>query len=152
GPQEPPTRRCVSLPMGTPRRAGPPYGLPAQAEPVLGQFWTPIAGQYSTPIDSFLLRHERISPYRHWTKMHRRWLGELKFAHPAQHLALEEMLHRVQRAEELCDRLKQAIGELVPQWSLAPVVQALQALRGISLITAAVLVAEVGNFQRFDSP
>ena len=89
---------------------------------------------------------------RHWTRMHRRWLGELKFAHPAQHLALEEMLHRVQRAEELCDRLKQAIGELVPQWSLAPVVQALQALRGISLITAAVLVAEVGNFQRFDSP
>lgn len=101
---------------------------------------------------SFLLRHERISPYGHWTKMHRRWLGELKFAHPAQHLALEEMLHRIQRAEELCDRLKQAIGELVPQWSLAPVVTALQALRGISLITAAVLVAEVGNFQRFDSP
>jgi transposase len=101
---------------------------------------------------SFLLRHERLSPYGHWTKMHRRWLGELKFAHPAQHLALEEMLQRIQRAEELCDRLKQAIGELVPQWSLAPVVQALQALRGVSLITAAVLVAEIGNFQRFDSP
>ena len=31
GPQEPPARRCVSLLMGTPRRAGPPYGLPAQA-------------------------------------------------------------------------------------------------------------------------
>jgi hypothetical protein len=31
GPQEPPARRCVSLVMGTPRRAGPPYGLPAQA-------------------------------------------------------------------------------------------------------------------------
>jgi Transposase IS116/IS110/IS902 family/Transposase len=101
---------------------------------------------------SFLLRHERISPYGHWTKMHRRWLGELTFAHPAQHLAPEEMLQRIQRAEELCDRLKQAIGELAPQWSLAPVVQALQALRGVSLITAAVLVAEIGNFQRFDSP
>ena len=101
---------------------------------------------------SFLLRHERISPFGHWTKMHRRWLGELKFAHPAQHLALEEMLHRIERAEELCERLKQAIGELVPQWSLAPVVQALQALRGISLITAAVLVAEIGSFERFDNP
>ena len=33
GPQEPPARRCVSLLMGTPRRAGPPYGLPAQADP-----------------------------------------------------------------------------------------------------------------------
>jgi transposase len=79
---------------------------------------------------SFLLRHSRNSPYRHWTKMHRRWLGELVFAHPAQHLALEEMLQRIERAEALCDRLKAAILELVPQWSLAPVVQAIQALRG----------------------
>ena len=84
--------------------------------------------------------------------MHRRWLGALKFAHPAQHLALEEMLNRIDRAEELCERLKRAIGELLPQWSLAPVVQAIQALRGVSLITAAVIVAEVGNFSRFASP
>jgi len=47
---------------------------------------------------SFLLRHGRNSPYGHWTKMHRRWLGELVFAHPAQHLALEEMLLRIERA------------------------------------------------------
>ncbi|MGH7223399.1 MAG: hypothetical protein ACRELF_09235, partial [Gemmataceae bacterium] len=51
-PQEPPARRCVSLSMGTPRRAGAPFGLPAQAS-TGGQFWTPIGGQYSTPIDSF---------------------------------------------------------------------------------------------------
>ena len=101
---------------------------------------------------SFLLRHGRNSPYRHWTKMHRRWLGELVFAHPAQHLALEEMLHRIERAEALCDRLKAAITELVPQWSLAPVVQAIQALRGVSLLVAAVIVAEVGCFGRFANP
>jgi len=101
---------------------------------------------------SFLLRHGRNSPYRHWTKMHRRWLGELTFAHPAQHLALEEMLQRIERAETLCDRLKQAIAELVPSWSLAPVVHAIQALRGVSLTTAAVLVAEVGSFARFTNP
>src|SRR3954454_2853774 len=101
---------------------------------------------------SFLLRHGLVSPYRHWTKMHRRWLGELVFAHPAQHLAHEEMLQRIERAEALCDRLKEAILELVPQWSLAPVVQAIQALRGVSLIVAAVIVAEVGCFSRFDSP
>ena len=76
----------------------------------------------------FLLRHSLVSPYGHWTKMHRRWLGELIFAHSAQHLAHEEMLQRIERAEALCDRLKRAILELVPQWSLAPVVQAIQAL------------------------
>jgi transposase len=41
---------------------------------------------------SFLLRHGLSSPYGNWTKAHRRWLGELTFAHPAQHLAHEEML------------------------------------------------------------
>jgi transposase len=101
---------------------------------------------------SFLLRHGRNSPYRHWTKMHRRWVGELIFAHPAQHLALEEMLQRIERSEALCARLKAAILNLVPQWSLAPVVQAIQALRGVSLLVAAVIVAEVGNFGRFASP
>jgi transposase len=101
---------------------------------------------------SFLLRHGRNSPYRHWTRMHRRWLGELAFAHPAQHVALEEMLQRIEQAEALCDRLKTTILELVPQWSLAPVVQAIQALRGVSLIVAAVIVAEVGCFGRFTTP
>src|SRR5216683_1875370 len=74
---------------------------------------------------SFLLRHGRNSPYGHWTKMHRRWLGELVFAHPAQHLALEEMLQRIERAEALCE---------------------------VSLIVAAAIVAEVGCFSRFESP
>src|SRR5690242_7347589 len=86
---------------------------------------------------SFLLRHGLTSPYKHWTRMHRRWLGELTFAHPAQHLAHEEMLQRIERAEALCERLKRAIAELVPQWSLAPVVQAIQALRGVSSVVAA---------------
>jgi transposase len=101
---------------------------------------------------SFLLRHGLSSPHGHWTKAHRRWLGELTFAHPAQHLAHEEMLQRIERAEALGDRLKMAIADLVPSWSLAPVVQAIQALRGVSLVVAAVIVAEVGSFGRFESP
>ncbi len=101
---------------------------------------------------SFLLRHGRTFPGAHWTKAHRRWLGELKFAHAAQHLVLEELLARIERAEELCARLKQAIVELVPSWTLAPVVAAVQALRGVSILVAATVVAEVGNFSRFESP
>ena len=62
------------------------------------------------------------------------------------------MLGRIERAEALCERLKQAIQALVGQWSLAPVVEAIQALRGVSLITAAVIVAEVGSFARFEIP
>ncbi len=103
-------------------------------------------------LHSFLLRHPRVFPGKHWTKAHRRWLGEMKFAHPAQHLVLEELLARIERAEELCDRLKKAIVELVPQWTLAPVVAAVQTLRGVSVLVAATVVAQVDNFSRFESP
>jgi transposase len=103
-------------------------------------------------LHSFLLRHARVFPGTHWTKAHRRWLGELSFAHPAQHLVLEELLARIERAEELCDRLKASIVNLVPAWTLAPVVAAVQALRGVSILVAATVVAEVGNFSRFESP
>jgi len=103
-------------------------------------------------LHSFLLRHARVFPGKHWTKAHRRWLGEQNFAHPAQHFVLEELLARIERAQELCDRLKTSIVELVPQWTLAPVVAAVQALRGVSILVAATVVAEVGNFSRFTSP
>jgi transposase len=101
---------------------------------------------------SFLLRHGRSFDGTHWTKSHRRWLGELTFAHAAQHLVLEELLARIERAEEVCARLKAAIVEMVPSWTLAPVVAAVQALRGVSILVAATVVAEVGNFSRFESP
>lgn len=103
-------------------------------------------------LHSFLLRHGRSFSGNHWTKVHRRWLGGLKFAQPAQHLVLEELLMRSERAEQLCDRLRQAIVDLVPAWTLAPVVAAVQALRGVSILVAATVVAEVGNFSRFESP
>ena len=37
-------------------------------------------------------------------------------------------------------------------WSLAPVVEALMALRGCKLITAMTIMAELGDITRFDSP
>ena len=43
------------------------------------------------------------------------------------------------------------MGDL-PEWSLAPVVHALQALRGMALVAAATLVAELGDITRFANP
>jgi len=40
----------------------------------------------------------------------------------------------------------------LPGWSLAPVVDALVALRGIDTLAATVLLAELGDISRFDSP
>ena len=42
----------------------------------------------------------------------------------------------MRHAKERLDRIEAAIAEFVPSWSLSPVVEALQALRGINLISA----------------
>ena len=50
------------------------------------------------------------------------------------------------------DRLEAHIEAVLPEWSLAPVVEALQALRGVRLVAAATLVAELGDIRRFTNP
>jgi len=103
-------------------------------------------------LQSFLLRHGRSYSGTSWSKAHRGWLADLSFGQPAQHLVLQEHVQRIERAEELGERVQQAIVDLLPAWTLAPVVEALQALRGVSVVNAATLVAEIGCFGRFDHP
>ena len=50
------------------------------------------------------------------------------------------------------DRLEAHLEAVLPEWSLAPVVEALQALRGVRLVAAATLVAELGDITRFTNP
>src|SRR5215472_15382333 len=95
-------------------------------------------------LQSFLLRHDQIyRGVRAWTLAYRRWLTTVRFAHPAQQIVLQDYVHAVQDAEARLDRLTRQIEELLPSWSMAPVVAALQAMRAVTL------VAEVGDFRRF---
>ena len=64
----------------------------------------------------------------------------------------QDYIHAVTDAEARVERLTQQIGELLSSWSLAPLVEALQAMRGIAFVVAVTLAAEVGNFSRFDNP
>ena len=61
-------------------------------------------------------------------------------------------MEAVRLAKERVERLERLIEELLPTWSLAPVVTALQALRGVNLIVAVTFVAEIGDLGRFESP
>ena len=100
----------------------------------------------------FLLRHQRIHGGKSWTLAHRRWLATVRFEHPAQQIVLQDHIHTVADAEARRDALTAQIEALVPQWSLAPVVAALQAMRGVALIVAVTLAAEVGDLTRFQAP
>jgi transposase len=87
-----------------------------------------------------------------WTKSYLAWLAGLKLAHLEQRIAFEEMLLAVRQAQERIARLEQATGAAVADWSLAEVVSALMAMRGLDLISATTFLAEIGDVSRFKSP
>jgi transposase len=87
-----------------------------------------------------------------WTAAHLRWLATVKLGHTAQQIAFQEYLHAITQAGERIALLEQALRDALPDWGLKAVVQALQALRGVQLIAALTLVAELQDFLRFESP
>ena len=86
-----------------------------------------------------------------WTAAHLRWLSDIKLPHTAQQIAFQEYLHMISEATARIGRLEQALRDALADWHLAPAVQALQALRGVQLIAAMTLVAELQDFARFGS-
>jgi transposase len=87
-----------------------------------------------------------------WGPAHVRWLSSLKLPDAPRQLAFQEYVQAVQTTNERLARLEGALHELVVQWRFYPVIEALQALRGIQLIAAATLVAEIGPIERFPHP
>ena len=102
-------------------------------------------------INSFLLRHGRPYPCgkKHWGARHRRWLAEQSFERVAQRITLEEYVGAADEADARVTRLTEQIVSLLAQWRWRDVVAALQTLRGVSLIVAVTVVAEVGDLTRF---
>src|SRR6516165_2505759 len=104
-------------------------------------------------VSALLLRLGRHYPPKRttWTKAHMNWLASQKFAYP-QRFVFEEMMLAVRQAQERVLRVEEAIRGAVPEWSLAAVVTALIAMRGIDVIAAATLLAEIGDLSRFRTP
>jgi len=102
-------------------------------------------------LSKFLLRHNLRPPkgVRAWTVKHRQWMESLKFKQPAQGVILKEYLHALDQAQEMVKRLEREIAELAKHSKQAPVINAIQSLRGVALITAATVVAEAGDITRF---
>jgi transposase len=103
-------------------------------------------------LSGFLLRQGCHYGRPAWTKLHRRWLAGLKFAQAVHHIVLEDYIAAVEAAAARRDRLTAQIEAMLPDWTLAPVVAALQTMRGMALVNAATLIAELGNLSRFANP
>jgi transposase len=104
-------------------------------------------------LDKFLLRHGRIwSEGTKWTLKHWRWIENQAFPAESSQRVLADYVRAAREAAARVERLEKDIEELVERWSLHPLVRALMALRGVGLITAVVLAAEIGDYRRFRTP
>jgi transposase len=87
-----------------------------------------------------------------WGPAHLRWLSEVVCATPAQQIVFQAYVRAVNEHTERLQRLEQALHEQVHTWRLQPVVEALQALRGVPFTVAVTSIAELGDLTRFDHP
>jgi transposase len=104
-------------------------------------------------LKAFLLRHDiRYAGQATWNAAHLRWLSEVVSPTPAQQIVFQEYVRAVTEHTERLQRLDEELQERVKAWRLNPVVEALQALRGIQFTVAVTTVAEIGDLTRFDTP
>jgi transposase len=104
-------------------------------------------------LSALLLRNDiRYAGKCAWTEAHRRWIARLVLPDPAQRIAFEEYVLGVQEASERVARLTAAIEQQLLTWRWRELVRVLQACRGIQLIHAVRIVAELGDLSRFSHP
>jgi transposase len=104
-------------------------------------------------LGAFLLRHGNQYPGKSkWTQAYYRWLETIKFEIPTQQIVFQEYVDTVRQMGKRVISLEEEMRHAIQGWSLAPVVTGLMALRGVDMITAMTVVAEVGDISRFDSP
>jgi transposase len=104
-------------------------------------------------LGKFLLRHGRrpATAMTPWTPRHLTWVRQVQFEQPAQEATRLDYLYEVDHVADRLDRLERAIDDAVKTVppSMRAVIDGLQALRGIALIPAVTIVAEVGALSRF---
>lgn len=108
-------------------------------------------------LGKFLLRHGRRPPtaMTAWTQAHLAWVqSAVHFDHASQEATLLDYIHEVEHVADRITRLEGAITaavETAPTQTRA-VIEALQALRGIALISAVTIASEVGELSRLTKP
>lgn len=106
-------------------------------------------------ITKFLLRHDIRPPEevgKNWSYKYRQWIQTLSFERSSSRVVFQEYLHSLYEIQERLKRLEEEIEHQAAEGSHAPMIQALQSLRGVALMTATSLVAEIGSFKRFQNP
>jgi transposase len=104
-------------------------------------------------LKSFLLRLGlHYTGRANWSDAHRRYLAKVACPTPSQQIVFQESVLAVDEQVDRLHRIEQELLDLAASWRLYPVVEALQAMRGVRWVVAITVVAELGDLTRFDNP
>ncbi|HEV8714526.1 MAG TPA: IS110 family transposase [Candidatus Binatia bacterium] len=104
-------------------------------------------------LKAFLLRQDlRYEGRATWGPAHLRWLAKVVCPTPAQPIVFQEYVRAVSEHTERLQRREAELQPQVPTWRWVPVVEAIQALRGVQFPVAVTLIAELGDLRRFANP
>jgi transposase len=101
-------------------------------------------------LSKFLLRRDlRWTASGNWTLKHLAWVRALQLEDEVLQAVLDDYLFTVENATERVERLTHTLEEKILVSSLGPLVRGLLVLRGVAVVTASVIAAEIGDFRRF---
>jgi transposase len=104
-------------------------------------------------LKAFLLRQDiRYEGRATWGPAQLRWLAEVVCPTPAQQIVFQEYVRAVSEQTERLQRLEAELQTQVQTWRWLPVVEAIQALRGVQFTAAVILIAALGDLSRFENP
>jgi transposase len=104
-------------------------------------------------LKSFLLRQDiRYEGRASWNAAHLRWLAQVVCPTAPQQIVFQEYVRAVSEQQERVQRMERELHEAVKGWRLYPVVEAIQALRGVELTGAVIVMTELGDITRFETP
>jgi len=103
-------------------------------------------------LTAFLLRYGRsYAGKSNWTQAHYRWLETMKFGQQVQQIVFQEYVDTVKMLTKRIEALDKQLESHTSESVFWPVIEALMALRGVNLLTATTVVAEIGDLKRFAS-
>ncbi len=104
-------------------------------------------------LKALLLRNNiKYDGKSNWSTKHLRWLTELILPHPCQQIVIQEMIQSINERSSRLARLDNELAYHVKNWRYYPIVKAVQAMKGVRLLVAVGVIAELGDLTRFDHP
>jgi transposase len=103
-------------------------------------------------LGKFLLRRGLHYSGRNWTQAHRRWIDGLEWAQPAERVVVDDYLLAIDHLEARLIELDTRLTEIAQTEPYREPVGWLRCFRGIDTLTAILILAELHDFRRFQSP